>query len=308
VQVTFHGVRGSTPCSCEANRRYGGNTSCVAVEVPGAEPLVFDLGTGLRFFGESVAGASPFRAHALVSHLHWDHVQGLPFCVPLNVEGAELDVYGPEQDGVSLAEAFEEFMRPPYFPVRIRDLLGDIRFHTLTEDDFAIDETRVRARWVPHIGPTLGFRIEHGGHSVAYISDHQQPLDGSMGVALEALELADGVDLLIHDAQYTAEEFTRKSHWGHCSIDYALHVAREAGARRLVLFHHDPSHDDELVDVLARDANDRADRLGLEEVVAASEGLTVVLGAEPPAVPVEPPEPARVAPTRSCVTSGAGRR
>jgi phosphoribosyl 1,2-cyclic phosphodiesterase len=249
------------------------------VEIPGSDPIVFDLGTGLRFFGESRSDDGPFRAHALVSHLHWDHVQGLPFCVPLNVEGAELDIWGPELEGTTMAEAFEDFMRPPYFPVRITDLLGEIRFHTVTEDDFVLGDAKVRARLVPHIGPTLGFRVDYQGVTVAYISDHQQPLDGSMRIATEALELADGVDLLIHDAQYTAEEFTRKSHWGHCSVDYALHVAREAGARRLVLFHHDPSHGDEVVDDLLRDANDRADRLGLEEVVAASEGLTLALDA-----------------------------
>jgi phosphoribosyl 1,2-cyclic phosphodiesterase len=275
VQVTFHGVRGSTPCSCEGNHRYGGNTACVSLEVPGSDPVVFDLGTGLRFFGETQPVDGSFRGHALVTHLHWDHVQGLPFCVPVNQPGAQLDVYGPPQDEIGLAAAFDEFMRPPYFPVGVADLLGEVRFHTVGEDAFVAGDAKVKARYVPHIGATLGFRVELGGATVVYISDHQQPYDGGLDVAEPALELADGADLLIHDAQFVPEEFERKRHWGHCTIDYALHVAKEAGVKRLALFHHDPAHSDAMIDELVLAANDRADVLGLEEVVAASEGLTL---------------------------------
>lgn len=278
LNVSFHGVRGSTPCSCESNRRYGGNTACVALEIPGSEPVILDLGTGLRFFGETQPDDGTFRGHALVTHLHWDHVQGLPFCVPINREGAQLDIYGPPQEGLTLAEAFEEFMRPPYFPVRIGELIGDIRFHTVDDSDFAVGDAKVRARYVPHVGPTFGYRVEFGGIAVAYISDHQQPLDGDF-IAPEVLELADGVDLLIHDAQFTNEEFPLKSHWGHCTVDYALHVAREAGVRRLALFHHDPSHTDQDIDRLLDRARVRAADIGLTEVIAAAEGLTVSFGA-----------------------------
>jgi phosphoribosyl 1,2-cyclic phosphodiesterase len=276
LDVTFHGVRGSTPCSCESNRRYGGNTACVAIELPDTEPIILDLGTGLRFFGETQPLDGTFRGHALVTHLHWDHVQGLPFCAPINREGAQLDVYGPPQEGLTLAEAFEEFMRPPYFPVRIGDLMGDIRFHTVDDTDFAVGDMKVRARYVPHVGTTFGYRVEHGGMSIAYISDHQQPLDG-MSVAPEVLELVDGVDLLIHDAQFTDAEFAVKAHWGHCTIDYALHVAREAGARRIALFHHDPAHSDDEIDRLLEGARSRTSSMGPVEVMAAYEGLTVSL-------------------------------
>jgi phosphoribosyl 1,2-cyclic phosphodiesterase len=279
LNVTFHGVRGSTPCSCEPNRRYGGNTACVALEIPGSDPVVLDLGTGLRFFGENRPEGDTLRAHALVSHLHWDHVQGLPFCAPVNAPGAELDVYGPPQDGLDLEAAFEEFMRPPYFPVRINDLVGEVRFHTVGQDDFVAGDVKVRSRYVPHIGATLGYRIEYGGFTVAYISDHQQPLDGSFRVAQEALELADGADLLIHDAQYTGEEFEAKPHWGHCSVDYALHVASEAGVAQLALFHHDPSHSDAAIDGILLDACEKAASLDVGEVLAASEGLTIALSA-----------------------------
>jgi phosphoribosyl 1,2-cyclic phosphodiesterase len=276
LNVTFHGVRGSTPCSCESLRRYGGNTACVAIELPDTEPIILDLGTGFRFFGETQPHDGTFRGHALLTHLHWDHVQGLPFCAPINREGAQLDIYGPPQEGLTLAEAFEEFMRPPYFPVRIGDLMGDIRFHTVNDSDFAVGDAKVRARYVPHVGATFGYRIEHGGLSIAYISDHQQPLDGH-SIAPEVLDLADGVDLLIHDAQFTPAEFAVKAHWGHCTIDYALHVAREAGARRIALFHHDPAHTDDEIDRLLDAARTRGASLGLTEVLAAYEGLTVSL-------------------------------
>jgi ribonuclease BN (tRNA processing enzyme) len=275
VNVTFYGVRGSTPCSCDANQRYGGNTACVAIESPGSEPLCLDLGTGLRFWGETQPLDGTFRGHALITHLHWDHVQGLPFFVPINREGAELHIYGPPQNGQSLEEAFDRFMCPPYFPVHVDDLAGRIQFHDLGDADVAIADAKVKSRSVPHVGPTNGYRIEMGGTSIAYISDHQQPIDGSTTVTDDVLELCDGADLLIHDAQFTPAEFAEKSHWGHCTIDYALQVARESGVRRLALFHHDPGHGDECLDALLCEARRSEHARHLDEVLAAHEGLTL---------------------------------
>jgi len=276
LNVTFYGVRGSTPCPCATNTRYGGNTACVALEAVGCDPVVLDLGTGLRFFGEHLPDDGSFRGHALVTHLHWDHVQGLPFFTPVNRPGAQLDIYGPPQDGLSLEEAFGEFMRPPYFPVRVSDLAGDFRFHALDDGDHVVGDAKVRSHHVPHVGATNGYRVEMAGVSVAYISDHQQPQDGSFGIADGVLELCDGVDLLIHDAQYTPDEFALKSYWGHCTVEYALHVAREAGVRRLALFHHDPDHTDEDVDRLLAEAR-QSPRAADVEVIAAYEGLTIAL-------------------------------
>ena len=273
LRVTFYGVRGSTPCPCEANRRYGGNTACVALEVPGEDPIILDLGTGLRFFGDTQPADGSFRGTALITHLHWDHVQGLPFFTPINRPGATLDIIGPPQPELSLGAAFEEFMRPPYFPVRVADLKGDIRFHDIGEADLAVGNAKVRVRSVPHVGDTNGYRVDWNGASVAYISDHQAPLDHSFRVAGPVLELCDGADVLIHDAQFTPEEWEEKAHWGHCTVDYAVHVAREAGVKRLVLFHHDPSHGDEFVDRLLERARCLAHSCGVEEVLAAAEGL-----------------------------------
>ena len=285
VAVTFHGVRGSTPCDGPHLARYGGNTSCVTIEVPGQLPIVFDLGTGLRNFGLALheqGRAEGFHASVLLSHLHWDHVQGLPFFAPLHDPDALLDVYGPRQSDGPLGEVFSGLMRPPYFPIRPEQLEGTVVFHDVGDDDFPIGTAKIRSRWVRHVGPTLGYRLDWNGVSVAYVSDHGQGcshggFEGDEFVPHEVLELCDGVDLLIHDAQHTPGEFERKRQWGHCTVDYALHVAREAGAQRLALFHHDPSHVDAQVDVLLRDALDVVDRNGGGEVFAAYEGLAIDL-------------------------------
>jgi phosphoribosyl 1,2-cyclic phosphodiesterase len=278
IAVGFWGVRGSTPCEGPRYARYGGHSSCVAIEAEGQPPVVLDLGTGLRSYGEHITG--DFQGSVMLTHLHWDHVQGLPFFMPLHRPGSALDVYGPRQDEGKLGDVFAELMRPPFFPIRPRDLKGEVRFHDTGDDDFPIGQAKVRSRWVRHVGPTLGFRIDWNGASVAYIPDHGPgccPDDPDDHVPHEVLELCDGVDLLIHDAQHTASEWGPKRHWGHCTTDYAVNVAREAGARRLVLFHHDPAHGDEQIDHIARDANDLAARLGAPEVVAAHEGLRVHL-------------------------------
>ncbi|MGE3619084.1 MAG: MBL fold metallo-hydrolase [Acidimicrobiia bacterium] len=248
----------------------------MTLESPGQEPVILDLGTGLRFYGEVLAArGEAFRGSALVTHLHWDHVQGLPFFVPVLQPGSRLDVYGPPTERGSLAESFDVFLRPPYFPVSVDELPGEIRFHDVLDDDFALEGAKVRARSVPHVGPTCGFRVEMGGRAVAYISDHQMPVDGSHAVVDEVLELCDGVDLLIHDAQYTPEEFAAKAHWGHSTIDFAVFVAAQAGVRRLVPFHHDPGHDDDAMDRLLDGARALPGASTIDEVLAAHEGLHI---------------------------------
>jgi phosphoribosyl 1,2-cyclic phosphodiesterase len=272
MHITFYGVRGSTPSPAESNRRYGGNTAAIVLEEGSAPPILLDLGTGLRVYGLTQPLDGSFRATALVTHIHWDHIQGLPFFPPIDRPGARLDVYAPEQSDGPLDQVFNDFMRPPYFPVHYSDLRGDIRFHGIADDDFEIGSAKVKVRPVPHCGPTVGYRIDWEGASVAYISDHQAPpsLDT---VADTVLDLCDGVDLVIHDAQYTPDEFSQKSHWGHCTMDYALLVARQAGASRLCLFHHDPAHSDDDLDRFHAEIRAKSAELGGPEVLSAREGL-----------------------------------
>lgn len=277
LQVTFFGVRGSTPCSGPDTQRYGGNTSCVLLQAPGEDPIVCDLGTGLRYLAGHPALPEPFRATALVSHLHWDHIQGLPFFGPFLRSGAELVIVGPDQDNTTLAAEFRAGFSPPVFPVPLDELPGSIRFRETSDDRFEVGSTTVTAFPVDHVGPTNGYRIDRGHASVAYISDFQQPADGSLAVSERVLAACHRVDILIHDAQYDRAEFACKPDWGHCTVEYAVAVARRVEARRLVLFHHDPAHDDRWVDAAQAMADDLAGPA--LEVLAAEEGMTLQSGA-----------------------------
>lgn len=285
THVTFWGVRGSTPCDGHQYDRYGGNTSCVEVSAAGHDPLIFDLGTGLRSCGEQVVAEGRregYRANVLLTHLHWDHIQGLPFFGPLAAGGGAVAVYGPEQEEGPLGEVFAGVMRPPYFPILPDELRGAVAFQGVGADDFALNGAKVRTRWVRHTDPTLGFRVEIEGVVVAYLSDHGPGTvadDPDDYVPREVLELCDGADLVIHDAQHTLAEYQLKRTWGHCTIDYAVHVAREAGARELALFHHCPGHGDDKVDEILRDARDLVARIGGPEVFAAADGMTRGVGA-----------------------------
>lgn len=253
----------------------------MAVTVGDEPPIVLDLGTGLRPLGrelESRHGSeTPIEMTALLTHLHWDHIIGLPFCTPLLKAGTRMDVYGPPQVGGTLHDVIDRVVIPPFFPVQVKELHGSIDFHEVDEDVLAIGSAKVVVRRVPHVGTTLGYRIEADGASVAYVSDHQTP-DDRQTVAPSVLELCDGADLLIHDAQYTDEEFLTKSTWGHSTVGYAVHVAAEAGVRRLSLYHHDPDHTDEILDRIADSAAKAPGADQLETVSAAAEGSTVDLG------------------------------
>lgn len=253
------------------------------VEVDGEPPLIIDLGTGLRALGQQLdsslaASGAPLRANALLSHLHYDHVLGIPFFAPMRHADAVVEVYGPAQENERLEDTLASMVRPPFFPIHMGQFEGSFRFHDLTgTDEFAIGAIKVKVRAVAHIGRTLGFRLEADGHVLAYVSDHQAPPDLCF-VEPEILELCDGVDLLLHDAQYTEAEFARVPHWGHSTAGYAVHVARESGAKRLALFHHDPSHTDAEIDRMLDEARHLASSSPALEVDAASEGGTVALG------------------------------
>jgi phosphoribosyl 1,2-cyclic phosphodiesterase len=282
VKLTFFGVRGSCPCSSDQQRRYGGNTSCVLVEVEGEPPLILDLGTGLRALGHYLhrslrAAGVPLHATVLLTHLHYDHVLGLPFFSPMQDPGAVLDVHGPSQQDGSLREVLAGMVRPPFFPISMAEFRGELRCQDIEGPvDFSSGRIEIKARPVPHLGHTLGYRVEADGHSVAYISDHQAPLDRRT-VDKQVLDLCDGADLVIHDAQYTDDEFMTMAGWGHSTEAYAVRVASEAGAQRLILFHHDPAHSDKEVDRMLDHAR-RVASGSQVEVKAAFEGMSVNLG------------------------------
>lgn len=283
MEVTFFGTRGSCPCSGPGYQRYGGNTSCVLVRSGDGDPLILDLGTGLRALGAElapklVAQGTPLRATALLTHLHYDHVLGLPFFSPLQDPGAVLEVYGPSPAAGPLAEVLPTVVQPPFFPVQLKEFRGKVLLHEMGHDELDGGWFRAIGRPVDHPGPTLGFRIEADGAVLAYIPDHQAPLD-RQEVARGVRELCEGADILIHDAQYSEEEFAAVPDWGHSTVAYAVQVAVECGVSHLALFHHDPSHDDGAVDHLLELARSLPGADALESIVAAEEGMSFELGA-----------------------------
>ncbi len=253
------------------------------VSVDGEQPLALDLGTGLRALGESLLSSHgrPLRVNALLTHLHFDHILGLPFFSPLHERGAHLTLYGPSQAGECLRTALERAVQPPFFPVKMVEFGGEIDVREFAaelgdtgEESVDIGRIVVSARRVPHPGNTLGFRVEAGGKTVVYIPDHQAPAD-RWTVPEAILALCDGADILLHDAQYNDEEYEAKPDWGHSTVGYAVRVAAESGAKRLFLFHHDPSHTDSDVSALLSEAMGHPDAHRLEAVAVAEEGATV---------------------------------
>jgi phosphoribosyl 1,2-cyclic phosphodiesterase len=281
VRVHLCGVRGSTPAVGAEFTGVGGNTSCVALahDDEASPRLVLDAGTGLRSVS-ALLGGEPFRGSILLGHLHWDHTQGLPFFRAADRPDAVTRVLIPEQGRPPL-ELLERFMGPPAFPLVAPELQGSWTFDSIDEGVHTIEGFTVLAREIPHKGGrTLGYRVSDGRSSVAYLSDHGPARvlgpgpDGFGPYHEAAMDLCSGVDLLIHDAQYTASELPFRIHFGHSAADYAVGLARRCGAGRVLLFHHDPDRTDAEVAAI-----ERAMRRGEDiSVDAAREGDTIWLG------------------------------
>jgi phosphoribosyl 1,2-cyclic phosphodiesterase/DNA-binding response OmpR family regulator len=289
VRVQFWGTRGSIAKPGSSTARYGGNTSCTEVRTALGTLVIVDCGTGAHALGQKLvsAGAKVSRGHILISHTHWDHIQGIPFFAPLFVPGNEWDIYGPKGLGQSLREALAGQMQYTYFPVTLDQFGATVRYHDLVEGSFEIDEIRVSTYYLNHPALTLGYRIEADGVAVVYCCDHEphSPIlatgQGEVtGQDRRYAAFINGADLLIHDAQYTAEEYSAKVGWGHSSIEYAVKIGQHAGVHRIALTHHDPLRDDEAIDralesVKAR-LRENASRM---EIFAAAEGQIVELKA-----------------------------
>ena len=277
MELFFCGVRGSTPAPGAAFVRYGGHTSCVALAHDGDVPrLVLDGGTGLVNL-DRVLGDAPFRGTILLGHLHWDHTHGLPFFAAGARPGHQVHVVMPGQ-GADAERVLARAFSPPHFPVQPGALGEGWRFGSIEEGEHEFEGFSVLARDIPHKGGrTFGFRVSDASGSIAYLSDHH-PLAlgrGPAGVGAihdAAVELAAGVDLLIHDAQYTTDELPRLAYFGHSCPEYAIALAEAAGAHQVCLFHHAPQRTDSEIDEMVGRL-----RSGPVPVLMAADGLTVRL-------------------------------
>lgn len=275
MNVTLWGTRGSLATPGPQTERYGGNTSCVELRGADGQLLILDAGTGIRPLSAAL-GDSARRVDILLTHLHMDHVQGLGFFSPLYQPGLEVHIWGPPSTTLDLRDRLSRYLSPPLFPVQMRDLPCRLSLHNAPLEEFEIGALRIRASLVCHPGPTVGYRVREDGKTMAYLPDHEPALgcrlfpEGADWTS--GFELAGGADLLIHDAQYTPEEYATHVGWGHSSIDQALAFAGMAGARRLVMFHHDPQHDDATIDRLVNEARRSSERSF--EVIGGTEGAS----------------------------------
>jgi phosphoribosyl 1,2-cyclic phosphodiesterase len=288
VQVTFWGTRGSLAKAGPTTVRYGGNTSCVSVRTDAGALLVLDCGTGIHELGQTlVRDGGRVDGHLLISHTHWDHIQGLPFFAPLFQPDNVWHVYGPRGLDTSIDNTLAGQMQYTYFPVQLLDFGAQMEYHDLVEGQLEIEDVTVTTGYLHHPALTLGYRIEADGVIVVYSTDHEPSHGASDDPAqLDELNreeahhvaLVRDADLLIHDAQYLREEYPAKVGWGHSPVEYAVDVAAAAEVRRLALFHHDPTRTDDAVDALLARARDRARDIGFGgEVSAAAEGTTITL-------------------------------
>jgi phosphoribosyl 1,2-cyclic phosphodiesterase len=291
MQVRFWGTRGSIAKPGPSTLRYGGNTSCVELRSESGTLVVFDCGTGAHALGESLVRefGGPTRGHLLISHTHWDHIQGIPFFAPFFQAGSEWDIYGPKGLRERFRDTLAGQMEHTYFPITTDEFAATIRYHDLVEGALNLDDVRVIARYLNHPALTLGYRVQADGASVVYCCDHEPHVSAAADGDTEInghdrrhVEFLEDAELVIHDAQYVAADFPGKIGWGHSSAEYVVRVCREARVGRVALTHHDPARDDDAVDaIVARLRKQDSGRKPPLEILAASEGQALRVLATP---------------------------
>ena len=298
MRLRFWGTRGSISTPGRHTVRYGGNTPCVELRLSNNELIILDAGTGIRNLGEKIAAnGQSINAYLLLSHPHWDHIQGFPFFKPVFVSGNKLTIVGGETDQVTLQKVIADQMNKIYFPIQSKELKATLDFRRVGEEALDILGAQVQTIFVNHPSFAMGYRITHKGKTIVYISDNEpfdrEVAESALNVERSIVEKYRGTngdpnrrvfdfvrdaDLLIHDATYTPEEYADRVGWGHSHYDFTLKVAAEGRVGRLVLFHHSPDHSDEKVDdILKRCREEMKSRRYSFDCVAAAEGMEIEL-------------------------------
>ncbi|MCU0534843.1 MAG: MBL fold metallo-hydrolase [Hydrococcus sp. Prado102] len=275
-QIKFWGVRGSIPCPGDRTVRYGGNTSCVEMQV-GGERLIFDAGTGLRILGESLMSQMPVQAHLFFTHSHWDHIQGFPFFTPAFIAGNHFNIYAmPSPNGATMKQRLHDQMLHPNFPVPLQIMQANLEFYDIEIGEaLHLGEVTVETARLNHPGEAVGYRVNWRGHSACYITDTEHFPDR---LDENVLWLSREADVLVIDTTYTDEEYYdekfSKVGWGHSTWQEAVKIAKAAKVKQLVLFHHDPAHDDNFLDRLCEEV-----AIAFPNTILAKEGLSIQLSA-----------------------------
>lgn len=281
MHIRFWGTRGSLPRPGPDTLCFGGNTSCVEVNTDSGTRVIIDCGSGLYDLGQALIGAGQptLKGHILISHTHWDHIQGIPFFAPFFKPGNQWDIYAPKGLGQSLRDTLAGQMQYDYFPLRLDQMGATIRYHELIEGDLHINDVKVRMQYLNHTALTLGYRLEGDGAALVYACDHEpfspQLASGKgdiLGRDRQHCEFLAGADLVIHDAQFTAPEYANKIGWGHSTVEYAVAMCRASGAARLALTHHDPLRTDRAIEEIVRNACDQCGISPALDIFAAAEG------------------------------------
>ena len=281
MKLKVWGARGSVPAPGPHMNRYGGNTSCVQLTLASKEQLILDAGTGIRSVGLDLDPSR--RINILLTHLHLDHIQGLMFFPPCFRPESEITIWGPSSPEASLEDRIARYISAPLSPVEVRELPCSVSFRDTPVSEWTVGGATIRAEAVTHRGPTLGYRISDGGRTIAYIPDHEPALGARLDELdpewMSGFDLARDADLLIHDCQYSDEEYPDHAGWGHSGLSDTLTFARRTGVRRLMAFHHDPLHSDEFLDELGSHARTRWRELGGDptQLELAAEGSELEL-------------------------------
>jgi phosphoribosyl 1,2-cyclic phosphodiesterase len=298
TRLKLWGVRGSIPVPGASTVRYGGNTTCVEVRADG-ELIVLDAGSGIRGLGlalEDEFGSRPINLTLLITHVHWDHIQGFPFFVPSYNDKNQIQIFGYDGTGSGLREILNGQMATPFFPVALYDLPGKIKIEKLESMDFKIGNVRVHSKFMNHPGVCVGYRLFTSKGSIAFLPDHEpyeafklhsaksrllspeQTHKRAREERAELVKFLQGSNVLILDTQYTDEEYAAHEGWGHGSLSTAISLAIDASVRKLILFHHDPTHDDEMIDQMVQTARKLAAKSeSYLEVEGAREGAEMTL-------------------------------